>query len=146
MKTYNFRLSKRHKSLLTVSLLLLGISGVAWLIADFYGSDFTNYLSYEVKSYSMKIHGAVAMLFLILVGTLIRDHVLAGISLKKNQKSGLPLIIICLILIITGYLLYYLGDEVWRNYTSIIHSVLGLIFIFVFFFHSKVFSYKKKRK
>jgi hypothetical protein len=41
------------------------------------------------------------------------------------------------VLIMTGYLLYYLGDESLRSMTSIAHWVLGIATLIVFLAHRR---------
>jgi len=77
-------------------------------------------------SFVMKIHGALAMLSLILVGTLLVHHVPAGWATLKNRWSGGFLLGILGWLAASGYLLYYSGSDAVRAFASQSHLWLGL--------------------
>jgi hypothetical protein len=67
------------------------------------------------------------MLFLVLLGTLLRDHVRAGWRAHRNRFSGAGLFGVCLWLTLTGYGLYYVGGESLRTWLSRLHWVPGLL-------------------
>lgn len=73
----------------------------------------------------MKIHGAVAMAALVLLGALI-NHIRRGWTAEKNRISGVALLAVILFLVVTGYGLYYSGDEQLRTLISRSHSWIGL--------------------
>jgi hypothetical protein len=77
-----------------------------------------------VPSLMMKIHGAAAMAALILLGALL-NHIRRGWSIGKNRSSGVTLLTAYLFLILTGYGLYYCGDEQLRGMISRSHSWIG---------------------
>jgi membrane protein DedA with SNARE-associated domain len=77
-----------------------------------------------VPSLMMKIHGAAAMAALILLGALL-SHIRRGWTTKKNRLSGVTLLTVILFLILTGYGLYYAGDEQLRAFISRSHTWIG---------------------
>lgn len=78
-----------------------------------------------VSSLMLKLHGAAAMVALILLGALI-SHIRKGWKARKNRSSGLMLVFVILFLVITGYGLYYAGDEQLRSLISQWHAWIGL--------------------
>jgi len=74
----------------------------------------------------MKIHGAAAFVFLLVFGSLLYQHVPAGWAHEKQRGSGGGLIALCGTLILSGWGLYYFGNEDLRRWTSGLHSYLGL--------------------
>ena len=120
---------RRQKKMLYAASFLLWMSGALWLF-ERYVSD--NALPLPLW---MKIHGAAAMLFLMVFGALLIHHVPVGWRHKRQRPSGIPLLLICTVLVITGWALYYLGDESIREWTSAAHSILGLLFPFVLGLH-----------
>ncbi len=74
----------------------------------------------------LKLHGALAMGFLILLGTLLPLHVRPGWRENQHRWSGGVLIGSAAILVLTGWGLYYLGHEGWRHAASLLHIYLGL--------------------
>jgi fucose 4-O-acetylase-like acetyltransferase len=101
---------------------VLMITGAGWMFAQTKPDD----PSWEhFPSLLMKIHGAAAMVALILLGYLF-NHAKIGWRMKKNRASGLSVIFVYLFLIISGYGLYYASDENFRALISRFHSWIGL--------------------
>ncbi len=68
------------------------------------------------------------MASLIVIGSVLPQHVKHAWLLKKNRPSGALFLGINLILILTGYGLYYAGGEELRALLSRLHGLLGLSF------------------
>jgi len=79
----------------------------------------------QVSSFMLKLHGAAAMAALILLGALI-THVRKGLRARKSRSSGITLLLVILFLVVTGYGLYYAGDEQLRSLISRWHAWIGL--------------------
>jgi hypothetical protein len=115
-----------HKILLTTgqkrTLYLafgsLWVSGVVWLLAV-EGSP--------VRNLSMKIHGAAAMAFLMVFGSLLLQHVPHGWAQNRQRPSGGWVSALCGVLTVTGWMLYYIANESVRHATSLIHWTIGLL-------------------
>lgn len=75
----------------------------------------------------MKIHGAAAMLSLVLLGSVLFQHIGAGWRLARNRSSGITILALAALLAVTGYLLYYAGDERIRSFSSLLHLAIGVI-------------------
>src|SRR5262245_38745050 len=95
-----------QKRLLYLTTAVLWVSGAVWL-----------YLleTNPGRPLWMKLHGAAGMLFLILFGTLLFQHVPAGWEQDRQRPSGAWLFAICGVLIATGWGLYYIGGESLRH-------------------------------
>lgn len=105
--------------------IVLFSSGLIWLIFNVFQNYNPDYRFFSI--WSLKFHGAAAYGFLVVFGMIISTHISFNWQVKKNRrKSGIILTILFVILIITGYLLYYLGDEIVRNYVSYIHWIIGI--------------------
>jgi hypothetical protein len=98
------------------TLGLLWITGMAWLP----GKEGT-----PARILCMKIHGAAAMAFLIVFGALLFQHVPDGWGEKRQRATGSGLVVFCSFLILTGWGLYYFGNESLRRITSLAHSLIG---------------------
>jgi hypothetical protein len=128
MKREGMRLSSQHRRwFYTASALLFG-SGAAWLLFR-YGlqraGEFGD-LPHPGESWSMRVHGGAAMLFLVMLGTLIRSHILHGWRLGRNRFTGIAMIATMVLLTLTGYALYYAGGERTRPVISVIHWAIGI--------------------
>jgi len=63
---------------------------------------------------------------LIVYGSLLPVHIRRAWSIRRNVVLGIGLVSVLLLLTITGYLLYYAGDENTRPFISAGHWILGL--------------------
>jgi len=114
-----------HRRFLYGVLALLFLSGVAWAYWNYLislPSDFET----SAKPWAMKIHGAAAMVILVLVGMLLTGHVRFAWRARRNRGSGSVFLGAFGILTFTGYGLYYAGGETLRAWTSWIHLAVGL--------------------
>ena len=105
------------------TLAALLASGVAWL---------------WWPGASMRFHGAAAMVILILAGAAIAQHVGAGWRERKNIASGVVLASALLALTITGYLLYYAGEDRTQAIANVVHWIFGVAAPLVMVWHARV--------
>jgi hypothetical protein len=74
----------------------------------------------------MKVHGAAAMLALIVFGSLVPIHIRRGWRAHRNRLSGTVMVTTSALLILTGYALYYAAGEEMRVWSSAAHQVIGV--------------------
>ena len=110
-----------QRRLLYSALVVLLASGVYWALIHYAGVK--PYLSEPLL---MKIHGAAAMVALVVIGGLLAFHVPGGWAERRSRPSGSAMLDICALLTLTGYLLYYAGAETARDVSSYAHLALGL--------------------
>ena len=115
------RLAILQRRLLYSALAVLLVSGAWWALIHYLGVR-----PWLDEALLMKIHGAAAMAALVLIGGLLPGHVSAGWALRQNRWSGAGLLLICGLLTVTGYLLYYSGAETARALSSYSHLALGI--------------------
>ena len=68
---------------------------------------------------------ACAALMLVIAGSLLTVHVRVGWHQGKNLLAGCVVVAIMVLLIISGYVLYY-SDEETRPVVSMLHWIIGL--------------------
>ena len=83
-------------------------------------------LPHPAEPWSLKLHGAAAMAILIILGTLLPTHVRFAWHARRNRPNGIALLAFFVLLVVTGYGLYYLGDERLRSWTSWLHLGIGI--------------------
>jgi hypothetical protein len=124
------RIGTVHRRLLYCTLAVLFVSGASWAL-----SHHLTIRSYPGEPALMKIHGAAAMVALVLIGALLAAHVPAGWRLRRSRPSGMAMLIAAGLLAASGWLLYYLGDETAREVSSYAHLALGLALPVALLFH-----------
>lgn len=136
MKQRAFQISPRHRRILYVVSLVLLFSGAVWAWVhrlDEQGS--AGVTLRHLKPWLMKAHGFAAVGFVLLLGTLLSTHVRHSWHARKNRSNGAFFLSAMSLLTLSGYALYYLGDETWRNATSQFHLWLGLSSPLILFWH-----------
>jgi hypothetical protein len=121
------RLGPRHRRWLYFFASLLWLSGVGWVIAH-YALRSSDPLSgaHPSEPWWLRVHGAAVVGFLVAFGALLPGHIWRGWRQGLNLGSGLAMIVVAAILTLSGYGLYYLVSDEWRNWTSLIHWTIGL--------------------
>lgn len=130
-------LSRGRRSWLYTTVTFLTISGAAWLLGQYwlnvegeFGAE-----PHPSAPWWLRLHGAAAMVFLVLLGTLLRDHVRVGWRAHRSRLTGSVLLGVCGWLAVTGYALYYVGGEALRLWLSRFHWLPGLIWPLVLIAH-----------
>jgi hypothetical protein len=114
--------------LIYAALCALVLTGALWAVVHYFpaAAGMDELHAAKAASFLMKIHGAVAMAALILAGTLMCQHVPAGWKTGHNRLSGVLTLVVLSLLLVTGYLLYYAGSELYRAFASYVHLGVGL--------------------
>jgi SNF family Na+-dependent transporter len=124
------RLSTRHRTWVYGTFGLLFFSGTAWWILHRWFQT-TGEFGQQPHAWQpglLMIHGAAAMLALVVFGTLIPLHMKRGWKAGLNRPNGVMLVALVILLTLTGYALYYAGGEQSRATASFVHTALGLGF------------------
>jgi hypothetical protein len=133
------RLSRSLKGwLYGVSLIVL-LSGALWLLFEWkvrvageFGEE-----RHPLQAWWLKLHGAAAMGFLVMFGTLLRGHIAGGWRRGRRRTSGGSMTALSGVLILTGYGLYYAGSETLRPWISAVHWIVGLLAAGLLAFHRR---------
>lgn len=130
MRRDGIRLGPRLQTWLYGTFAVLFASGLAWWLLHRFGrtEGDSDLQSSPLEPWLLKLHGAAAMVSLIVLGTLIPLHMRRGWRARRNRGSGGGMVALCLGLILTGYALYYAGGEGFRALASTVHITLGLAF------------------
>ena len=122
----NIRFSRRLRVWFYSVFGLLFLSGGVWLVVYYLTGtgDFDGPYSILLP-WLLRIHGAAAMASLVVLGVLIPLHMQRGWEEGRNRGTALVMITLCLSMIVSGYGLYYCGDEKLRSWLSGFHSIAG---------------------
>lgn len=126
--------------LLSGSALLL--SGGGWLLAHWgYGAGSEELaLPHPAEHRLIQAHGLAALLFTLALGGLGPVHLPRGWRQQRNHRSGLALVGAALLLLLSGYALYYWVDEAIRPAIGWLHSGIGLAMAIVLLVHRQLTS------
>lgn len=94
-----------------------------------------------LEPWCIKLHGAFAFAAVWLFGLLWGVHIARLWPHKRRRWSGGILTGVFLLLIATGYLLYYVGDDRGRALISAVHWIVGLAVPAAFLWH----RFKRRR-
>ena len=137
MRPDGLRLSGRHRAWLHGTFAVLFFSGAIWWVLHrwFQVDNGFGPQPHAAQRWLIPLHGAAAMLALVVVGTLIPLHIKRGWRARLNRLNGLTLITFVCILTASGYALYYSGSEMLRANASAVHVGLGLAFPVMLLWH-----------
>lgn len=123
------RLGTAHRRLLYLTGTALLVSGALWTVLHYIPGvvGVSRHQARSVAADVLAFHGATAMVALILLGTLLSHHIGAGWAGGLNRGTGISTGAICSVLAVTGYLLYYAGNDILRAYVSWIHIAGGAL-------------------
>jgi cytochrome b561 len=84
---------------------------------------------HPLEQYIRALHSTLTYLVVLVVGYLVKSHIVPGLKSKKKQRvrSGLTIIFTFTVLLITALLMLYASENRWNSYISNIHGILGLL-------------------
>ena len=110
-----------------VGLCVLGIglwlSGGLWLLFHYFLERPGQFglSAHPLEPWWLRLHAAFAFAGIWMFGLLWGVHIAPGWSAGRRRRSGAWLVGILAWLTLSGYLLYYLGNEQARTATSLLH-------------------------
>ena len=128
--TASLRLERWQRQMVYLAVALLTISGAVWLLGHFFlrpQTEFGASIS-PLEPWSMKLHGAAAILLFFLFGTLLNMHIRLALRSRRNRRTGWMMLVMAAVLTLTGYCLYYFAGEQSRVFWSTVHWLLGVAF------------------
>src|SRR5262249_22864328 len=98
------RLSRGHRQWVYWSGAALFATGALWLVYGFFLREHGEFGAppYPLEVWWLGLHGAGAMLTLIVAGSLLPIHVRRGWHQRKNLLAGCIMVAIILLLIVSG--------------------------------------------
>lgn len=89
-----------------------------------------------LQQWMLLCHGWAVPVFLLSFGALLAKHVPAAWKANRNRISGAVTVTICVLLILTGAMLYYVGSDFLREKTKEFHYWLGILLAPLLIFHA----------
>lgn len=122
------RLSRRHKTWLSLALGGLWISGMLWLLFHYFfqvEGEFGQ-MPHMLEKWWLRLHGLATVLSLMVLGTLLPIHMKLAWRRNKNRRQGLLLGAVFAWLLATGYALWYFASESNQNWLPLLHWIVGM--------------------
>lgn len=126
-RKHNYTLGRSRQMWVYTVFAVLFATGAAWLAVHSTDLEIAEWRS-RLAVGMLRLHGAAAMVALVLLGVLWVEHMRPAWRAGRNRLSGGGLVGTCVLLAATGYGLYYAGGETLRVWLSRGHSWLGLAF------------------
>jgi hypothetical protein len=131
----------RQKALLHSATALVGLSGVAfgwmrYLLPD--PEDPFSVVRHPLQPWALDLHVLSAPLFLLAVGVVLKDHILARLGnprRRRGRRSGAMAALLLLPMVASGYLLQTATSESWRFALLMMHLITGCLFLGTYLVH-----------
>jgi hypothetical protein len=115
----------------------LWLTGAAWLVLHYFCVRKTDFgpQPHPLEYWSRAAHGLFGFVSLWTFGMLWAAHIVGGWYSARRRMTGLATATILGALILSGYLLYYVGDDGVLSWVSLIHWAIGLSLPVIFLAH-----------
>jgi hypothetical protein len=122
------KLADWHRRTLYATGAALWGTGVAWLAAHYLlaSSNAFGRVPNPWEARWRLLHGVSSAVALYVFGTLLVPHMLKAWAMRRSRVSGTLVAAVIFTLAVTGLGLYYVGDDAWREATSLAHWAIGL--------------------
>ena len=138
------KLNKNLKRNIIILLLLMYVTGsTMWVLESFFQVD--NGFGPEPRSqqiWLLRLHGTLSYGFVMLIGYVLRAHVLPYWRMHKGLKTGLPLLIYVGCIFATVPFMLYLTDHDLKSLVEQTHAYLGLGLLVPFLIHLVAKKYR----
>ena len=141
------RLGRRRR----LALYLIGagvwITGGVWLLFHYFLGKQGEFGPVEnpLTPWWLRLHGAFGFAAIWIFGLLWGTHITVTWPRRRRRRSGGVLAGVFIFLIVSGYLLYYVGDDTARPIISVLHWGIGLVCPLFFFLHRLRLSRRRSR-
>ena len=131
------RLSGEQRLSVYVVGMGLWATGGLWLLLHYFFQLETPFgpTPHPLEFWSRAVHGAFGFAALWLFGMMWGTHVVEGWRSLRRRWSGAAMFAIFAWLVLSGYLLYYLGGEQTLSVTTVLHWSIGLLCPLPFMLH-----------
>lgn len=136
------RISRAQRRWLYAATVVLLLTGLTWLSVHQFAWPAMSRASMEGlpspwEPWLMKAHGAAMMVMLFLTGRISATHVMRGWRLNWRVRDGVSLLVGLALLALSGYSLYYLIPDSWRDANGWLHAAIGIAWAAVLYYHRR---------
>ncbi|MDE2494275.1 MAG: hypothetical protein KGL97_10295 [Alphaproteobacteria bacterium] len=103
-------------------------SGILWLLFHYFMMRDTKFdpAPDPLEPWWLAIHAGFGFVAVWMMGLLWGVHIVGGWKMRRHRVSGSSLLASLVLLVVSGYLLYYLGGDQSRAIVNLTHWVIGL--------------------
>ena len=136
-KSYSLLLSRNQRILLYVTAIGVWATGVLWLIFHFFLQTEGPFglQNNPLEKIWLQLHAGFSFIAIGLFGLLWTNHIVRGWHMNWRRLSGGVMVAAIVVLIVSGYALYYVESQKLDDITSIIHWGIGLVALVLFLIH-----------
>ncbi|WP_395683394.1 hypothetical protein [Dokdonella sp.] len=131
------RLSRRREWIVHGIGGVLWLSGVAWIVLHYFlrrAGEFGEQ-PHPLEIWSLRLHGGAAFAALWLFGLLWPIHVIPAWRARR-RASGIVVAGVFIMLIASGWLLYYGSGDDTRAAVALVHWIIGLALLAPYLWHT----------
>jgi hypothetical protein len=115
------RLGFWQKLAVFASTATVGVTGLLWFVLR----DILDEEPGAIAHWLLMLHGMSSYVLLVVIGSLLPQHVVSGWMLRRNIVTGIAVTAVMAVLAATGLALYY-GSEDLHTPVKWVHVVIGL--------------------
>jgi len=115
------RLGFWQKTAVFATTAIVGLTGLLWLVLH----DMIDDEPGDAAHVLLILHGISSYGLLVVIGSLLPNHVCSGWAQRRNLVTGLAVTVMMAALAVSGLAFYY-GDETLHTPVKWLHVVLGL--------------------
>jgi hypothetical protein len=106
----------------------LWLSGVIWLLFHYFFMRDTAFgpQPHPLEIWTLRLHAAFGFFALWSFGMVWSAHIVGGWYTRRQRWSGGSAFAVLGLLVISGYLIYYLIDDEWHSGVALVHWIVGL--------------------
>ena len=126
---FNRRMPAGERWWLNLALLLLWVTGVAWLVLDLWFSTVGEFgvTPQPWQPPLLLLHGLVAVPALYLFGWMTARHATLKWKLQLRRASGLTFAASLLLVAVSGFALFFLTQDLAQRVAVVTHEVGGAL-------------------
>jgi hypothetical protein len=131
----------RQKALQHIATALVGLSGAAYGWMKYMlpePEDPFSLVRHPLQPWALDLHVLSAPLFLVAVGVILKDHILARLAdprRRRGRRSGALAALLLVPMAASGYLLQTSTSETWRSALLWVHLGSGTLFLCTYLVH-----------
>jgi hypothetical protein len=129
MRPIDLRVHRSVRWLLYFALALAWCSGIAFYVLRrwFQVEGEFGPQAHAWQQTVLSAHGAMVFVMLMLIGAMTVNHIPNGWRSRRSRITGCIMASGALSMAASGWGLYYLSDEGWRNYLALAHLSIGVV-------------------